>query len=216
MNYIEIKKIFVTTANRICKRQYRYFELARTHVSEDEACYVMTRVLEEFKYRHGIERRTNEKHEANVGLVDLVIFGRNKRGVPAGWVEFKRGATSEPKIRKDFKKMMKEKDSHENSYFAPTCVSFFHIIPKKQGAKEKDRDVTSVILGRYEEAHKKALAEAIKTKDISPPKEFVFFLLDCRKDRYFFKRFKNIQEELQFGSLKWTKLGYEAGETKIP
>jgi hypothetical protein len=208
MNYQEIQTIFKTTANRIFKRQYRYFVLDRTRISEFEARHVMTKVLEELKYHYGIELRTIEKHKAHVGLVDLVVFDKGKKGRQLGWVEFKRGAAPEEKIQKDFEKMLKEPDLN--------FASFFHILPMPEyKSKRGDRNTRDVVLRRYNKSHEAALNTLKRTNQSPISKEFVFFLLDCKKGQYLVKHLKDIREELDFAEIKWKKLAYGREEPSI-
>jgi len=200
--------IFKTTANRIFKRQYRYFVLDKTRISEFEARQVMTKVLEESKCPYGIELQTKEKHLAHVGLVDLVVFDRDKPGVRLGWVEFKRGKAPEVKIRKDFEKMMKEPGLE--------FVSFFHIIPVPgRGVKKHSWDIAEVVLRRYGDAHQLAYNKAIQAKKAPVPKAFMLFLLDCENGRYLVKRVANVLSELDFQSKKWSKVGYGVQDPAI-
>jgi hypothetical protein len=162
----------------------------------------MTKVLEEMKYRYGIELRTIEKHKAHVGLVDLVVFDKGIKGRQLGWVEFKRGTAPEEKIQKDFEKMLKEPDLN--------FACFFHILPVPEYKITRiNRNIRNSVLGRYKNAHDKALTILKRANQPSIAKEFVFFLLDCEKGEYFVKNLRDIRQELDFVKPNWSKLTYK-------
>lgn len=179
MNIKTIKKIFIKTATRTVKRQYRYFVLERSRLSEPEIRHVMAKILDEEQIYYGFEYPTLVKHRisgkgrSRSALVDLVLYKEENKKEPIIWVEFKRGQPSIDKISKDFIKMLKERNLEG--------VCFFHILPKLRLRTEKSKlRAQEAVLTKYSEAYQNI------EKSECEKKWFILFISDCESREYYF------------------------------
>ena len=68
MNFNTLHEIFVLTATRSIKRQYRYFILDRARLSEPEIRHVMAKILEEKKIYQDTERYIDIQQQLHDGV----------------------------------------------------------------------------------------------------------------------------------------------------
>lgn len=198
MNIETIKEIFVLAGKRSIKRQYRYFILDRSRLSEPEVRHVMAKILEERKIYYAIEKATEKKHRITgetmerSALTDLVIYGKDRRAGASIWVEFKRGQPEIGKITKDFIKMIREPS------IKGAC--FFHILPKINPKKNKSNErAKKAIIEKYSDAYGSV------DKDKCEKKWFVLFILDGNSRQWFFLHKIDICNIDSFGG-KWEDL----------
>ncbi len=178
MSFDDLKSVFILTAKRSIKRQYRYFILKRSRLSEPEVRHVMTKILEERRNYYAIEVATKEKHLLTgktiprSALTDLVIYGEEKTTKTPVWIEFKRGQPEREKIAKDFVKMIKEP--------AVDGVCFYHILPESfsTGNRLNER-ARRAIVSKYQEAYGKT------NKMGCQKKWFSLFILDSISKQYY-------------------------------
>jgi len=199
MNFNILNEIFVLTARRSIKRQYRYFILDRTRLSEPEIRHVMARILEEKKFCYGIEIATKKKHKISgdtmerSALTDLVIYGKNKLSGSPIWVEFKRGQPEIGKIAKDFIKMTKEPSING--------ACFFHVLPKINSIEKKSNDrAKKAVIKKYSDAYE------LVDKDKCDKKWFVLFILDSNSKQYYFLQKNDICNIDSFDDGQWMDL----------
>lgn len=199
MNFNTLHEIFVLTATRSIKRQYRYFILDRARLSEPEIRHVMAKILEEKKICYGIEIATKKKHKISgnkmerSALTDLVIYENKKLMGPHIWIEFKRGQPGIGKIVKDFIKMMKEPS------IQGAC--FFHVLPKINSIEKKSNErAKKAIIKKYSDAYERA------HKHNCGKKWFVLFILDSNSKQYYFLQKDDICDIGSFDGRQWMDL----------
>lgn len=201
MDIETIKEIFTIAARRNVKRQYRYFVLERSRLSEPELRHVVTKVLDEKHIYYSLEYPTLVKHRisgkgrSRSALVDLVLYKEDNKKEPIIWVEFKRGQPSIDKIGKDFIKMLKERDLEG--------VCFFHILPKLRSRTERSRlRAQKAVLTKYSEAY-----QSIEKSECEK-KWFVLFILDCENKQYYFCQKNDICNIDNLDEVRWREIKY--------
>ena len=199
MNFDELRKVLVLTANRSIKRQYRYFLLKRSRLSEPEVRHVMTKILEERRCYYAIEVATKEKHLITgkaiqrSALTDLVIYGDTRTNETPIWIELKRGQPKIDKIAKDFVKMISEPS------LAGAC--FFHILPEgplaEIGLNERAR---RAVIDKYRVAYNMVSKKGCQNK------WFSLFILDSVSRQYYILFEEDLCSIEDFTKGEWKKL----------
>jgi len=196
MDINDLNEIFLRTARRIVRRQYRYFNLDRARTSEAEARHVFAKILDERKLYYGIEIPTEAKHSISgstikrSALTDLVIYGEGRSNKFPIWVEFKRGQPGIDMIAKDFIKMIME----------PSIlgVCFFHILPEVESMVNRSNErAKKAVIRKYVEAYQRVEKGNCKSK------WFVLFILDCSSKQYYLLQKNNVCNIDSFENSRW-------------